>query len=890
MGHRYWHKQLTYDAEGNKVVHCWTSIALWVTDYPAQRGISQPKYEPSNPIYDPAGVSGSTLNKILQWVKPGSVTYRQWVQSSTGVSFDDLTGADNDKTRFGSAAKIRERMNAKAYSLQTETASQRNMEGCVLVDILGQQFRSYQEMARAICRQLGNPSIWKLLNDGHLIETCGDYPKWLMQLILIQQAFPTAEAPTRSPQHLGNLLKASCEACNKGNAPAAPELWNRIEENSGLTGEDATYAAGIAAARIVPVGPGPLHRSLNSLTDLLQYHRWIFEDLYFMLNGSAMPSDAKLGAKGVQLLGELLLAGWSIIRHRALRRLDAAQKLAPAGSRFDIAALIHLMEHSLLVACTNYDIFVRFDVPGDVQGNPDGDTYVGRKGIGFEAVEAIVRGRRNYENLVDLVNQSLYREKIAHSFSKYERGTRQAADENKGEGGIHPCYKVAGMAKHTDDDAARAETKRSVHVQLGHDPVAAAAAAAFTESRRGRIYSIPEIESRAKATAAFLLNIVRRLVTALPEDQPFRVSGPKTQRPTDYLQCNALRRGIIFAAVESGAYGHALFSQAGGNRMYAADICPASRSGCQMPGCEGKEEPSNRIIMSCGHSACSTCKHKATSLGGRGCMRCVIPITAKMIIVLKKLTRLYRTKFIPVSRLKMSSQYYAARVTPRVVHVAALAAVYASKVGGISNTTSSRIIDEARKSSVHSNASAETLYEYISSKGDSDVGEIAKLLKKTTEDGDTIIADSEFSDEVDRISKYPLSSAPPNFHLESREAFWEDLYAGPSLSEPMEEPETADEDSPEEDEIKEADTTRSHILHIPDMSMIDRLMTGIEAVTSPPSNVNVLKQGKETIAAVVEMTTKSITKGQAKMFKAARREKLREESRRGIARKRKRKW
>lgn len=75
------------------------------------------------------------------------------------------------------------------------------------------------------------------------------------------------------------------------------------------------------------------------------------------------------------------------------------------------------MEHSLLVAYTNYDIFVRFDVPGDVQGNPDGDTYVGRKGIGFDAVEALVRGRRNYENLIDLVNQSLYREKIAHSLS-----------------------------------------------------------------------------------------------------------------------------------------------------------------------------------------------------------------------------------------------------------------------------------------------------------------------------------------------------------------------------------------------------------------------------------------------------------------------------------------
>lgn len=45
-------------------------------------------------------------------------------------------------------------------------------------------------------------------------------------------------------------------------------------------------------------------------------------------------------------------------------------------------------------------------------GNLNGDTYAGRKSIAFEATEAIVRGRRNYGNLIDLVNQSLYREKM----------------------------------------------------------------------------------------------------------------------------------------------------------------------------------------------------------------------------------------------------------------------------------------------------------------------------------------------------------------------------------------------------------------------------------------------------------------------------------------------
>lgn len=655
---RIWMTQIYHNLEGRAKVHMWTTVAIWAIESTAPA----PTVDPAIPIFNPHGFSGSSINWIISVAHPGFETHREWLARSIG--FDISAGFDGSSGDYLSASSVRNRCQQLAYNMAAEAEVQRNLKGMFLVDLMDMQFKSYQEMCRTLLRQACLPVTCQKLLSGHYIESTGDWPKAQLQRVIIMQAYPNDKCAVRGIRHLGELLYAACHKCRNGNAPANMGLWKRWMQTCGASNlDDGIKLAGTAVSRIIPVGPGALHRHLNPLTDLLKWHReWFFSPFYRAVESMELP--LKLKAKEVALWCELALSGWEIVRQDMMPMIKKVQEATPGG-RFDITAALHLFEHSMPMACYDYDLFTRLDIRGNQTSCPEGDDYLNRQVIACQSVENVVRGRENYgPACARLIDDSLYRERAGHSWAAYEKVTRAATQEDKGECGMH-CSLRNACQRYIDSEAAIAQAKRHIGVLTGIDPISAAAAATLGKKRRLRLATVSKIEERSRLAAIFVRDLWLAMLQAPPERQPNRVSpsGMKTTGPpSDWFHVPSWPGSPTVLASEVGGFGHALFSAKMGNRYFAADHCAASATGCQMPRCP---EASNAVAMACGHKACRECSRS------QHCQRCIVPLTARYLYILRYCRKVDLEKLLTVKRLKMSACYWRKRKVPTAVYIAA---------------------------------------------------------------------------------------------------------------------------------------------------------------------------------------------------------------------------
>lgn len=655
---RVWMTQLYYGYNSRIKVHTWTTIAVWTFETTAV----QPTIVEDVPIWNPHGFSGSTITWIFNVARPGFETHREWLARTAGLDLNGkMTGEESDDL---SAAAVRSRCEKLAYNRAAEAEVQRNLDGMFLVDILDMQFKSYQEMCRALLRQACLPATCRLLLSGNYVESTGDWPKGQLQRIIVMQAYPNEKCPTRGIRHLGELLYASCGRCRKGNAPANMALWKRWMDTCGAaTHDEGIVLAGTAVSRIIPVAPGALHRHLNPLTDIMKWNReWFFSPLYRAVENAELPM--KLKAKEIALWCELALSGWEVVRDELMPMIKTLQEATPGG-RFDITAALHLFETSMPMACFDYDIFTRADVHGSSVTCPDGDTYLNRKVIACQSIENVVRGRENYgPSCARLIDDSLYRQRVKHPWAAYEEVTRAGTQEDKGEGGMHCIFREASQ-RFIESEAAIKETKRHVGAHTGIDPIANAAAVTLGRKRRLRFKTLPGIADRARSAAVFIRDLWLAMLHATPEKQPERVAQANrktTGPPSDWFHVPCWPGSPTVAASEVGGLGHALFSAKMGNRYFAADLYTASETGCQMPACQALSQATSRP---CGHKACRQCSVE------QHCKRCIVPLTARYLYILRFCRKLDLEKLLTVKRLKMSSCYWRKRAVPTAVYVSA---------------------------------------------------------------------------------------------------------------------------------------------------------------------------------------------------------------------------
>lgn len=277
-----------------------------------------------------------------------------------------------------------------------------------------------------------------------------------------------------------------------------------------------------------------------------------------------------------------------------------------------------------------------------------------------------------------------------------------------------------------------------------------------------------------------------------------------------------------------------------------------------MPDCKSSSPAEERVIMMCGHTACPECHSKAIASHSRGCQRCFPPLVAKMVVVMKKLTQMYQAKFIPVERLKMSRQYYAVRITPRVVHLAALRAV---------NATHLNCSDGSIDNAVHGGG------------------------KENDDDKDrgALLSDGVFVSTVESLMSSELTGDSGG--TSTGNEFWKNLHSGPLGCESVVGDGGSEDEAAEESEIEEPVSEGGDLL-IPDIAVLKLEIEQLATFPLPSSSspVTILQTRQDKVAFAVLATDSPITKSQSKKFKAARNQKLADAHKIGGARKRKGRW
>jgi hypothetical protein len=537
------------------------------------------------------------------------------------------------------------------------------------VDILIQPFKSYQEVIRSLVRQIAQPSIFKKLKNGEIILSMGDHPKVVLEATVCLQGWEDPNAPWKCKKLLGQLLRTGCGACSKGNAGARMDLWSKFLETAGggvaiSDDEAALKLAGEICRNILPKGPGPLHSHLNPLTDVAKYWHFFFNKLHLKAEGVKLPSKFK--AREVALWAKVTLAGWEEIRSEAKPYLESVIDAAPGG-RFDLCAILNLLEHTLPMVLLTYPTFVRSDIRGTPPSELE-EPNLYRQARAFLCVDACVHHRKNYAAAwLYEINQELYWKRTKHSLFDHIEDVQAAADEAAGEHGLNTRFNR--MQQSTNEEACRAAAMRASGIVSGIYPAANTVRADFNAGRKAKVrkLTVPIINVRSGIAAELIADTIVYWVD-LPEDkQPKRVAPPgNTQATSDYYEIYFFGDIITVRASDIGAYGHALFSEHLGNRNFAADLCAENdANGCQQAACS-KISTRRASTLGCAHKCCNVCFGKTD-----GCNRCTLPAIALLLVKLREKRAFALNKQLTTKRLAMSEHYLTVRVQPRAVYVAA---------------------------------------------------------------------------------------------------------------------------------------------------------------------------------------------------------------------------
>ena len=395
------------------------------------------------PAHNPDGISSSTAKYLFRVAPPGSSSFRGFLED---VGADLSAGG---KYGLWGVQAMNNVMDTLGYSCSSDASRSRMKTGVVVIDILLQQFKSYQEMMRSLLTQISVPHVFDVLNSGGYALSVGDFPKILLEWIICRQGDDwKAKKPEhdqhRGWKHLGRLLHIAAEKTTDGKTDSAHFIWKRWTETCGMEGEAneaaAEKLAGKCVSGIVPHGPGPLHTWLNPLTDLVKFWPFLFEAMEQHLSGKSLHS--KIKAKEVGKRVEGLLAGWEMVRAQLLPKLIAKNEMH-ITARFDICAFLHLFESSMPMAHLIYELFVRNNFKGNAQAQASGEN-LHCSALAHLCMESHIRERKNYPRaLVGLIDQMLYWQRTNHPLYDWIAENSSAYDEIFGEN-VSNTYAILG--------------------------------------------------------------------------------------------------------------------------------------------------------------------------------------------------------------------------------------------------------------------------------------------------------------------------------------------------------------------------------------------------------------------------------------------------------------
>jgi hypothetical protein len=405
--------------------HTWTSIAL----KHVISNVAQPTRVSGLPVHNPHGISGATAKFVFNTAAPGSETFRDFL-TSIGVDF-----SANGANGMWSAQACTNVSDSLGYSGSSDAFTARQKEGVVVLDILLQQFKSYQEMMRSLLVQITVPHIFNALEKGAYILSIGDFPKILIEWIICRQGddwgAKAGEDQHRGWKHLGKLLHAATSKTDDGSNESAHYLWDNWMVTCGALNDAAgEELAGKCVSGIVPHGPGPLHTWINPLTDLVKFWPFLFESLELHTSGKSLHS--KIKAKEVGCRVEGLLAAWEMVRSELLPKLTEKNEMH-ITTRFDITAFLYLMESSMPMAHLVYQLFIRGNYKGDQAAQAAGRN-LHREALAYLCAESHIRERKNYPRaLLAQIDQLNYWERTKHPLYDWIVANNSAYDEIFGE-------------------------------------------------------------------------------------------------------------------------------------------------------------------------------------------------------------------------------------------------------------------------------------------------------------------------------------------------------------------------------------------------------------------------------------------------------------------------
>jgi hypothetical protein len=183
------------------------------------------------------------------------------------------------------------------------------------------------------------------------------------------------------------------------------------------------------------------------------------------------------------------MAGWEEICCESKPYLEKIIDESPGG-RFDLCALLHLLEHSLPMVLLTYPTLVRANrraVPPSETDEPK----LYRQARAFLCVEAAVRHHKNYAGAwLHELDLELYWKRTNHSMFAHLEDMQSAADEAFVGRGLNTRWRR--LQKSNGEEATRLAAKRASGVISRIYLIAGIARADFGAGRKSKVAKLTE--------------------------------------------------------------------------------------------------------------------------------------------------------------------------------------------------------------------------------------------------------------------------------------------------------------------------------------------------------------------------------------------------------------
>eukprot|EP00051_Salpingoeca_urceolata_P021184 m.327528 g.327528 ORF g.327528 m.327528 type:complete len:1114 (-) comp19748_c3_seq14:114-3455(-) len=480
------------------------------------------------------------------------------------------------------AETLREKAANLEYAQGADQDIRRRCKNAQLLDILDQPFTSYGDMTRALMILFKQPVIRKLLQEGFLWLTTGDYPKQALQRVLLRQVHHEVS----EGNHFGKL-------CRK----ADPAGFEQLKDNMHLNDIDTENYIAKLSKNIIQIS-GPLHYKINAVKDCVEMWREpFFNRMHVLLSGQ--PLSAHPHARAMSISCDAVFVAWCALRDSVLELLE------PLKHRFDVSAFLTFLDESISMAVLNYDVIFKTNKH---------ELYLDF--LKHYAVFCSLRKRKNYdEATLYKIDQAVYLSDHEH-LAKFFTTHLNLVDEAFGEGGVNAkLRKLISDTQHMTTENIIKHMKAAYGIDM--DETSANLAASFEhEYFKAKTYTTRDLEQMAGAAAVLILDIAQSLLHAKGEDLPRRLKSQSDKH--DKWVCRALFHrkpsDFVFLSDKHGPPGYALHPQAGTSTNFFAPDSTGKGGCCGVSGnINGLHaalvrcQQPRHVIFPCAHAFCMAC-------------------------------------------------------------------------------------------------------------------------------------------------------------------------------------------------------------------------------------------------------------------------------------------